>query len=84
MAIKTATQIIKKSVSDNIFNNIIDIIDFKEMWEKFCPTCSQVSQSIIYSIFQELFNYPRTNKPKRFKKLVMSRFADVQFLVKQL
>lgn len=27
-------QIIKEGVSDDIFNNIIDIIDRKEMWEK--------------------------------------------------
>lgn len=31
MAIDTATQIIKKNISNNIFNNIIDIINLKKM-----------------------------------------------------
>lgn len=39
MAIGTATRIIKEGVSDNIFNNIIDIMDPKEMWEKLRATC---------------------------------------------
>lgn len=29
-------------------------------------------------------NYPHNTKPKAFEKLVMSRFADVRFLVKRL
>lgn len=31
MAIEVATRIIKKCVSNNIFNNIIDIMDLKKM-----------------------------------------------------
>lgn len=31
MAIGTATCIIKKGVNNNIFNNIIDMIDFQEI-----------------------------------------------------
>lgn len=34
MAVGTATRIIKKSVSNDIFNNIIDMTDPKEMWQK--------------------------------------------------
>ena len=40
MAVGTATRIIKEGVSDNIFNNIIDITDPKEMWEKPRSACS--------------------------------------------
>lgn len=40
--------------------------------------------SAIYSILQKLLNYPWNIKPKESKKLVMSRFADVYFLVKWL
>lgn len=40
MAIGTATRIIKEGVSDNIFNNIIDITDPKEMWGKLRSACS--------------------------------------------
>lgn len=34
MAMRKVTQIIKKGISDNIFNNIIDVTDPKEIWEK--------------------------------------------------
>lgn len=34
MAIEIATRIIKKGVNNNIFNNIINIIDLLKMWEK--------------------------------------------------
>ena len=58
MAAGTATRIIKEGISDNIFNNIIDITDLKEMWEKLRAACSQVGQRVVYSILQELLNYP--------------------------
>lgn len=54
------------------------------MWEKICTTCSEIGQSIVYSILQEILNYAQINKPQGFEKPVMSRFADVQFLVKRL
>lgn len=34
IAIKTATQIMNKSISHDIFNNIINITDVKKMWKK--------------------------------------------------
>lgn len=77
MAIGITTQIIKEGVSNDIFNNIIDIIDPQEMWEKLRTACSQVGQGFVYSILQELLNYPRINKSKGFAKPVMSIFADV-------
>lgn len=42
MAIGMATRIIKKGVNDDIFNNIINIIDPKEMWEKLRAAYLQV------------------------------------------
>lgn len=77
IAIGIVTQIIKEGISNNIFNNIIDITDPKEMWEKLRIACFQIGQRVIYSILQELLNYSYTNKPKRFEKSVISRFADV-------
>lgn len=79
IAIGTATQIIKEGVSDNIFNNIMHIIEPKEMWEKLWAACLQVGKSIINSILQELLNYLQINKPKRFEKPVMSIYTDVWF-----
>ena len=38
----------------------------------------------MYLILQELLNYPRCNKAKGFEILVMSIFANVRFLIKQL
>lgn len=80
----TASRIIKESVSDDIFNNIIDLTDPKEMWEKLRAACAQVGQGVVYSILQELLNYPQINKPKGFEKPVMSIFADIRFLIKRL
>lgn len=84
MAVGTATRIIKEGVSDDIFNNIIDITDPKEMWDKLRAACSQVGQGVVYSILQKLLNYAHINKTKGFEKSVVSRFADVRFLVKRL
>ena len=39
MAIGTATQIIKKNISKNIFNKIINITNPKEIWEKLQAAC---------------------------------------------
>lgn len=84
MAIRTATRIIIKRVSNNIFNNIISMTDAQKIWEKLCTVCFQIKQGVVYFILQELLNYLRNNKPKRFKKPVMSVFANVKFLIKQL
>lgn len=84
MAIGIATRIIKEVVSNDIFNNIINITNPQEMWEKLCTACSQVGQGVVYFILQEILNYAHINKPKGFEKPVMSRFADVRFLVKRL
>lgn len=51
MAIEITTRIIKENVNNDILNNIINITNLQKMWEKFCTTCSQFKQDIIYSIF---------------------------------
>lgn len=84
MAVGTATRIIKEGVSNDIFNNIIDVTDPNEIWQKLRTACFQVGQGVVYSILQQLLNYPRTNKPKGFEKPVMSVFANVRFLIKRL
>ena len=35
-------------------------------------------------ILQELLHYPAANKPKRYEKLVVKIFAEVQYLCKRL
>lgn len=67
MEVKIAPKIINKSISNNIFNNIIDIIDSKEIQKKFYPLYFQISQGIVYLIFQEYLDYAFNQKPKRFK-----------------
>ena len=54
------------------------------MREKLFAACSQVGQGVVYSILQEFLNYLQNNKSNGFEKLVMSIFADVQFLIKHL
>lgn len=77
MTIGMIIQIIKEGVSDDIFNNIIDIMDPKEIWKKLWVACLQVSQDVIYSILQELLNYLQVNNPKGFEKFVISIFVNV-------
>lgn len=84
MEIGIATRIINKGVSDDIFNNIIDMTKLQEMLYKLCTTCSHVDQRVVYLLLQELSNYHRNNKPKRVEKPAMSIFANVRFLIKQL
>lgn len=84
MAVGTATRIIKESVHNDIFKNIINVTDLREIWQKLQIACSQIGQKVVYLILQKLLNYPRTNKPQGFEKPVMSIFADVRFLIKRL
>lgn len=46
--------------------------------------CTEVGQGVVYSILQKLFHYSKITKPKRYKKLVMQIFVEVQYLCKQL
>lgn len=62
MVVEIAIYIIKKNISNNIFNYIINIINLKKMKEKSCTICSQVGQKIVYFIFQKLLNYFYINK----------------------
>ncbi len=84
IAIGTAGRIIREGLSDDIFNNIIDIDDPQAMWAKLQSVCSHVGQGVVYSILQELFNYSKVNKPKEYEKTITSIFADVRLLTKRL
>lgn len=84
IAVGTAGRIIREGVSDDLFNNIIDIDDPQAMWAKLQSVCSHVGQGEIYSILQELLNYPKVNKPKGYEKTITSIFADVRLLTKRL
>lgn len=52
------------------------------MWEKLYTLYLQIEQGVIYSIFQEILNYVQINKLKSVENLIMSRFADIRFLIK--
>lgn len=84
MAIGIAQRIIIKGVSDQISFNIMDLEDPREMWNKLRSICSEIGQGVVYSILQELFNYPKINKPKGYDKPVMQIFAEVRYLCKRL
>lgn len=71
MAINIIQHIIRKNVSNQIIFNIIDLEDLKNMWDKLKSIYINISQGIIYSILQKLFNYPKINNLKRYNKLVM-------------
>ena len=61
----------------------MDLENSKEMWNKFTSICIKIGQKVIYSIFQEFFNYLKTNKPKRYNKLVMQPFTEVRYFCKR-
>lgn len=84
MVVNIAQKIIKEDVSDQIAFNIIDLKDPKKIWNKFKSICTEVSQRVVYSIFQELFYYPKITKLKEYEKLVMQIFAEIKYLYKRL
>lgn len=84
MAVGIARQIILKSVNAQIAFNIMDLKDSKEMWEKLTSICNEIGQVVVYSILQELFNYPKIIKPKGYDKSVMQIVAEVRYLCKRI
>ena len=84
MTIRIVTQIIKERVNNDIFNNIINILDPKKIQEKLCTKCFQVRQRIIYFIFQKHLIYSYNKNSKGFKKSILIIFIDIYFLVKSL
>lgn len=62
----------------------MDFKDPKEMWDKLKSICTKVGQEVVYSILQELPNYPKINKSKGYKKAIMQIFAKVKYLYKCL
>ena len=84
MAIGIARRIIVEGISSQIAFNIMDLEDPKDMWTKLKNICSEVGHGVVYSILQEVLNYPRVNKPKGYDKPVMQIFAKVCYLCKRL
>lgn len=83
MAVKITWQIILEGINNQIALNIINLKDPKKIWDKLVNICSEIGQRIVYSIFQELLNYPRINTPKQYNKPVMQIFAKVRYLYKR-
>lgn len=84
MAIELVWKIIIEGVSSQIAFNIIDINDPKAMWDILKRICSEVGQGVIYLVPQEILNYSRIHKPKRYDKPVVKIFTEVRFLHKRL
>lgn len=83
MAVGIAQRIITEGVSNQIAFNIMDLEDPKDIWDKLKSICSEIGQGVVYSILQELLNYPKINKPKGYDKPVMQIFAEVKYLCKR-
>lgn len=54
------------------------------MWEKLWSIYIKVRERVVYLILQELLYYSATNKPKKYKKLIIEIFVKVQYLYKRL
>ena len=84
MAVGIVQQIILEGISNQIAFNVIDLEDPKEIWDKLTSICTKIGQGVVYSILQELLNYPKINKPKGYDKPVIQIFAEVRHLCKCL
>lgn len=84
MAVGIARRIIVEGVNNQIDFNIMDLEDLKDMWTKLKSICTEVGQGVVYSILQELLNYPKINKPKGYDKPVMQIFAKIRYLCELL
>ena len=82
IAIGIARRIILDGVNDQIAFNIMDLEDFKEIWDKLKSICSKIEQGVVYLILQELLNYPKINKSKGYDKPVMQIFAKIRYFCK--
>lgn len=85
MAIDIVTnQIIQKIVENNLFNNIIDNHNSKDIRKIPKIICLQLRFSIIYFVILKLFIYQKIVKYIRYKKIVNNIFAKTRFFIKQL
>lgn len=82
MAVGIIQQIIKKGVSNQITFNIMDLKDFKKIWNKLKSVYTKVIQGVVYLILQKLLYYLKITKPKRYEKLVIQIFAEVKYFCK--
>lgn len=71
MTIKIARQIILKSINNQIAFYIMDLENLKEIWNKLISISSKIGQGVVYSILQELLNYLKINKSKKYDKPII-------------
>lgn len=84
MAIKMAQKIIIKGVSSQITLNIINTNNSKNKYDMLKRIFSEVGQEIVYLVLQEILNYPRIHKLKRYIKPEVEIFAEIRLLCKRL
>lgn len=74
-----APRFFRKNLSNDFLNNNPQVIE-----ENINLICFYVDQKIVYLIHQELFNYQKINKLKRYEKIIISIFAYISLLTKRL
>lgn len=62
---------IKEDIYNEIAFNIMNLKDSKEMKDKLKNIYTKIDQDVVYSIFQKLFYFFNTTKPKEYKKPIM-------------
>lgn len=62
----------------------MDINNPKDMWDILTKICLEVGQGMVYSVLQNILNYPRVKKPKRCDKSAIEIFVEVRFFSKRL
>lgn len=77
-------KIIKQRVNSDFYTNIIGERNPQRYQKTLKRICSQVGQSVVYSILKELLNYSQVIKPLEYKKITTSIFAKVKQLIYRL
>ena len=59
-----AAFILTSTISDDLFKNVKDTNNPKEIWDILKSVCTQVGQGVMYASLKKLFNYAPINKAK--------------------
>ena len=65
-----AARIIKGGLNDDLFKNVEDTNNPKEIWDKLKKACSQVGQEVIYAGLRSLLTHPSKSKTQGHEKSI--------------
>ncbi|ERF73240.1 hypothetical protein EPUS_08791 [Endocarpon pusillum Z07020] len=79
-----AAYILKRDVSDELFQGIEAINNPRLIWNHLKSVCSQAGQGVIYASLRELFSHPANYKPFGLEKSINARVSELSAIVKRI